>query len=280
MDARQLRPLQARRAPGTPGPTQEELLTQLKKVDVFRAIPSSLLQSLLPTCKFSRPSNGEVIFDSNDQPAVYVVVRGRAFIVSSRGPKWEVPLLTASRGEIFGELSIMLGRQINEARAGELCELIRIDAKDIGKVLAQSQVSSFAMLALVAKRFAILQAALVQTVGTRVRERVFDVILRMAEHATVTDSRGLFIPYRVTQEHLARLVGASRYSVHQALRALAADGQIVTAGRRIILPLKTAPICELPSNEKLRSSREQSTQGQPKRGQRLGIAAAPKQRHP
>jgi CRP-like cAMP-binding protein len=66
-----------------------------------------------------------------------------------------------------------------------------------------------------------------------VRERVELFLARLAAHGGAIDCRGVLLPYRVTQDEIARSVRASRIAVQRALQELRREGKVVIDRRRI-----------------------------------------------
>ncbi|GIU97622.1 MAG: hypothetical protein KatS3mg013_1425 [Actinomycetota bacterium] len=84
-----------------------------------------------------------------------------------------------------------------------------------------------------------LHAALVERVvrtvvelsGLDVAERIERRLGELADRLGRPSPHGRTVPFRLTQEELAALVGTSRESANRAVRALAARGAIVVVGR-------------------------------------------------
>ena len=177
---------------------------------------------------------GQTLFVPGDPPALYVVLSGRVRVGMRRGST-EIPLCSRTVGEVFGESSLLYGRQVNEACAAEPCSLARIDAAHIRRALQRSPAASLALARLLAKRLALLEVQLTQGSGSSVLQRVEFLLERLAAHSQNADRRGVLLPYRTTQAEIAQLVGASRVAVSRALRTLRGSGRITVEGRRIFV---------------------------------------------
>ncbi len=197
-------------------------------------MPESLWRGLQPQCRLVSVTEGDAFFRPGDAPAVYALLRGRAAIRARPAPAIEVDLFLRHPGQLFGEVSLLLGQHANEARALVAATAGRIDAAALRAVLAKSQPTTLALARLIAERMAVAETRLGEVAPRGVKHRLLRALQRLAAEAEMHDSRGWLLP-EVTQEELGRLVGASRVAVNHALGALRTENCIAMAGRRIIV---------------------------------------------
>jgi CRP/FNR family cyclic AMP-dependent transcriptional regulator len=146
-----------------------------------------------------------------------------------------VELFTRGPGQLFGEMSLFLGRQVNEARAVTRVLAIRLDAKAAGAALVRNPVAMHALGVVLAKRAELAEARLSESAIHSVRSRLVLFLERLAKTSGVRDSRGILLPHRLTHNELARLLGVSRESVSRGLAQLRRQGTVSIAGRRLVL---------------------------------------------
>jgi CRP-like cAMP-binding protein len=206
--------------------------TRLARIELLRDFEEPARTSLLEGATRQIVEKNSTIFVPGDPPALYAVMRGRVAITML----WDglrLPLFSRFPGEVFGEISLVFKRQLNEARAAECSEVLRFEARGIHKALEESRSASRAMMRLLAKRMALAEAQTLNGFGGRVRERVELFLARLAAHGGAIDCRGVLLPYRVTQDEIAQSVRASRVAVQRALKQLRREGKVVIDRRRI-----------------------------------------------
>jgi CRP-like cAMP-binding protein len=103
-------------------------------------------------------------------------------------------------------------------------------------VLRHAPATAAEVLRLVAARLHRTSAALEQALALDVPSRVGLRLREIAERHGTPDVDGVRLPARLTQDELARMVGASRETVNRSLMGLAARGLVRTRGRRYVLP--------------------------------------------
>jgi CRP/FNR family transcriptional regulator len=153
-----------------------------------------------------------------------VTVEGREVVVGILGI-----------GDVFGESALLGARSPVEARAVGSAELVVLPLEHVRDILRHHPGTSAELLRLVASRLhrtsRALEEALVGSVTSRISGRLCD----LAEDHGVREIDGVRIPIALTQEELARMVGASREAVNRSLGGLAARGLVRTAGGTIVI---------------------------------------------
>jgi CRP-like cAMP-binding protein len=156
-----------------------------------------------------------------------VVPSGREVVVGLLGP-----------GEVFGELVLLGGGPSPvEARAlGTETAIVALPLEALQEVVRRTPACAEELLRLVASRLhrtaGALEEALAHDVPTRVSLRLRDLA---RSHGTAA-AGGVRLPPRLTQEELARMVGATRESVNRTLSELSARGLVRVEDRRYVLP--------------------------------------------
>jgi CRP/FNR family transcriptional regulator, cyclic AMP receptor protein len=149
----------------------------------------------------------------------------------------EVVVALLGVGDIFGE-SALLGEEPSpvEARAAGGASIVTLPLGSLRAVLRAAPETAEELLRLVTVRLhrtsAALEEALAHDVPTRVRLRLRDLA---RSHGSVS-STGVRLPPRLTQDELARMVGASREAVNRSLVSLSARGLVRVEDRRYVVP--------------------------------------------
>jgi len=156
-----------------------------------------------------------------------VVPNGREVVVGLLGP-----------GDVFGELALLGGGPSPvEARAlGAETAIVALPIETLREVVRRAPASAEELLRLVASRLhhtaGALEEALAHDVPTRVSLRLRDLA---RSHGTAAVN-GVRLPPRLTQDELARMVGATRESVNRTMSSLTARGLVRFEGRCYVVP--------------------------------------------
>jgi len=199
------------------------------------ALPEDLLVKL--ACHSRRLSlrKGDPVFLPGDAAALYVLIRGRVAILAQPTPEVEVELSVRRPYEVFGEGSLFAGTHVEQARALEPVQTLWIDAVSVRLAFETDLRAAPALGVLFARRLLAANERVAELGVRAMTERVLLLLTHLARDCHVSDSRGALITYRLTQDELARLVGASRVAVSHAMRRLREADRITIDGRRIIV---------------------------------------------
>lgn len=184
-----------------------------------------------------RLPHGDVVVRQGDPiDHLFLVTRGvvRLSAVTREGREVVVGLL--GPGDLFGESSLIGQPSPVEARAVGSTDLVPLPLGNVREVMRHHPSTAEELLRLVAARLhrtsRALEEALVATVPARVSNRLRD----LARTHGVATPDGVQIGFPLTQDELARMVGASREAVNRTIAALASRGLVRTAGRRFVIP--------------------------------------------
>ncbi|MBI2239024.1 MAG: Crp/Fnr family transcriptional regulator [Actinobacteria bacterium] len=185
-----------------------------------------------------RVGRGHAITRQGEPVTCLYVVREGAVRLSalSRGGR-EVVVACLCAGELFGELALLgEGPSPVEARALEDTTLLALPVERLRSALASDPDVAAELLGAIAARLRrstqALQDALLLDAGTRLSRRLCE----LARDYGAPASEGVLVRLLLTQEDLARMVGASRETVNKSLAALSSRGLVRTEGRRYVIP--------------------------------------------
>ncbi len=186
-----------------------------------------------------RYGHGDVLVRQGEEiTCLRLVTQGvvRLSAIAPSGREVVVGLLGA--GDAFGELALLGGGPSPvEARAvGDVTSVVALPPEALRAVLQHTPATAEELLRVIAARLhrtaAALEEALAHDVPTRLSMRLRDLA---RAHGTVGEG-GVRLPPRLTQEELARMVGATRESVNRGLADLTGRGLLRVEGRRYVLP--------------------------------------------
>jgi CRP/FNR family transcriptional regulator len=184
-----------------------------------------------------RLPHGDVVVRQGDHTScLFLVSTGVVRLSSVTRDGREVVVALLGAGDLFGE-SALLGRpSAVDARAVGPTEVVVLPIAHVRGVLRHHPSTAEEMLRLVASRLhrtsRALEEALLGTVPARVSSRLRD----LAETHGAAEPDGIHIRVPITQDELARMVGASREAVNRTLGGLTARGLVRTEGRTVVIP--------------------------------------------
>src|ERR1700722_17731937 len=174
----------------------------------------------------------EAFFSQGEKAdSVFYLQRGRAkvTVVSKSGKEATISLL--SQGEFIGEEAIaaVVGQRLATATALTVCTALRIDRKEMIRVIHDEQAFSDLFLAFLLARSMRTQADLVDQLFNSSEKRLARVLLLMAEFGKSPEPQTL-LPV-ITQENLAEMIGTTRSRVSRFMNRFRKLGFIEYNGR-------------------------------------------------
>lgn len=194
-------------------------------------------QRLLSTTQRREFRRGETVVREGDPAdSLHLVSAGRLAVrvTTPRGDTATLKVL--SRGDYFGEVSLLDGREARRTAsvvALETAETHSLSARAFRDLREHHPQVQALVLSLMARRIEELSDRLVEAMYSSLDERVLRRLLELVGIYAEGDVR-VTIP--LTQDHLAELVGAARPSVNVVLQRLVAQ-QVLELGRGRIIVL-------------------------------------------
>lgn len=182
------------------------------------------LEELADHLTESRYAGGTAIYQRDALPErVHILRSGMVELSRDLGGRSSVVQLLQS-GSVFGDVPLFLRTgEPTEARAVDDCIVFSIDSVTLFSLLGRRPMLARRWLVSLAGRMAEMQDRVSDLLAGGLDRQVASWLLREGGEEGVA----------VSQLTLARLLGARRTSVNQALRRLEADGFISTGYRRI-----------------------------------------------
>ena len=157
---------------------------------------------------------GQAIFSQGDEAdSVFYIRKGRAklTVVSKSGREATISLLSA--GDFVGEESVaaVVGFRLASATATTACTVLKIDRREMMRVLREETSISELFVAFLLARSMRTQADLVDHLFNPSEKRLARILILMAEFGKPGEPM-MLIP-RISQEALASMVGTTRSRV-------------------------------------------------------------------
>jgi CRP-like cAMP-binding protein len=183
-----------------------------------------------------RLPHGEVVVRQGDLATCLFLVTEGAFRLSSVTPAGrEVVVALLGPGDVFGEASLLGAASPVEARAIGRSEVVALALPVLREVIDRHAATAEQMLRLVADRLHRTSRALEEALLGDVTARVSSRLRELAESHGVRAPDGVRIRVPLTQDELARMVGASREAVNRTLAGLAARGLVRSRDRTVVI---------------------------------------------
>ena len=178
----------------------------------FGELDPAVISALARRCSTKVLQGGVTLFRGGDVgDALYGIRRGQIAIEVASSAGRRITLSTLGSGDVFGELALLDGRgRSADAVAITSAELFVLHRNDVLGLLNQEPTIGLKLISILCQRLRSLSVQLEQSLTLKLDARLAARLRTLAEDYgwTVT----------ITQEELARSVGATRESVNRQLR--------------------------------------------------------------
>jgi len=168
-------------------------------------------------------AGGTIVFRQGEMPDHVYVLRSGTVELSRRLQGREVTLKRLRAGDPFGDVPLLLrDSEPFDARAVDDCVVLSFESVALYGLLGRNPALARRWLVSVADRMRETQERVSDLLSGSLDGQIASLLLHQPEHTM-----------HVSQDALARLLGARRTSVNQALGRMQAEGLIETAYRRV-----------------------------------------------
>ena len=180
--------------------------------------------------------HGEVIVHQGDaSTCLFLVTDGAVRLSSVTVAGREVVVALLRPGDVFGESALLGNPSPVEARAVGRTTLVAVPLASLRALLERHPAIAEQLLRLVAARLHRTSTALEEALVGDLPSRILGRLRDLAAGHGVQEPEGVRLTVPITQDELARMVGASRESVSRTVGALAARGLVRSGRRRLVL---------------------------------------------
>ena len=183
---------------------------------------------------------GQLFFSQNDPgDGLYLVDSGRVKVCLAQEEDEEVILGLLGPGEYFGEMALIDAEsRSTTAMAYQDCELRFIPKRDFRRLLRESNELAQNLLQGLSERLRSANDLIAALATQDVTGRVTRLLLQYAD----IEKSQLVVVEPLTQQDVAKMVGASREMVNRSLQELPRRGLIERKEGRIVLSGFAAPL--------------------------------------
>ena len=183
-----------------------------------------------------RLPHGEVIVRQGDRvSSLFLVNAGAVRLSSVTASGREIVVGLLCRGDLFGESALLGDPSLVRAQAVGPTTVLALPIASMRAMLERTPATAEELLRLIAARLHRTSAALEDAMAADLPSRVVGRLRELADDHGVPGPHGVRLRIPLTQDELARMVGASRESVNRTVGALAARGVVRSGGGRFVI---------------------------------------------
>ena len=204
----------------------------MRDVILFRDLPPAELDLLSRQVTHRRYPKNALIFSQGDPgDGLYIVAEGHVSINRQNPFGDELIFGLYEPGEYFGELALFDGEPRSAAAvAVDDCTLLFLSRTAFRQFVQRHPSAVFLCLAVVAKQLRRCTDLADEIALLDIRSRLARRLVRLANDGVIEGGNVPQRSFRITQQHLANMLGATRESVNKHLNSLV-DGGIIRLER-------------------------------------------------
>lgn len=209
----------------------------MRRAPLFAGLDQESAESLIAQMTTTHMERGDILFHAGDPgDRLYVLGEGKIKLGQSSPDGRENILAVLGPGEMFGELSLFdPGPRTATATAVAETQVLALSTEQLREYLSGRPQVALTLLAALARRLRRTNESLADLVFNDVPGRVAKALLDLASRFGRPVEEGVMVSHDLTQEELAKLVGASRETVNKALADFAGRGWLRLEARAVLL---------------------------------------------
>ena len=194
-------------------------LDLIRRVPLFSMLTAEQAQSIADAVVKRRFRRGELVVEQGRKSnALFILLNGRARVLTSDTRGREVILAVLESGDYVGEMSLIDNEPHSATvRAEVQTDMLVLQRNDFARCLPENSTLSYAILRGLVRRLRNADRQIESLALLDVYGRVARTLLDMAE----TDAEGVqIIRHKVSRQDMAKVVGASREMVSRVMKDL------------------------------------------------------------
>ncbi len=215
------------------------LVFHLKNTQLFEDLSEGELEELSRITPYKRFQAGEIIYHMEDPADALYFIREGMVKISMYFPNGKEMILgLLGQYDIFGELLLLESeRRPNQAEAVLDTTLIVMPESDFQRLLAQQPRIAMKFIQVMSTNLWKAESRFAEVGAFDAPGRLANLLLRLAKDFGVPGERGTVIDLTLTQQDLAKMIGATRETVSHCLARLLEYGAV----RRRRAPITVNP---------------------------------------
>ncbi len=192
----------------------------LKEVPLFQGMTAEQLHQIIPLLRPRLFQTDDILLQTN-RPGeeAFLIVSGTVRVIHEPGEGKRVILAILGKGQLVGEMSFMDSQGHSASViAQETTRTLSINRDAFWRCLREIPTMSYELAEVLSRRVRVANAHIAAMATLDVRQRIARHLITFAEeYGEQTGDGGIRIPFRLTQQDLADLVGATRIHVNMVL---------------------------------------------------------------
>jgi CRP/FNR family transcriptional regulator len=204
------------------------LVWHLKNTKLFEDLSPEELDQLSKITPYKRFAAGDIIYHMEDPADAVYFIRDGMVKISMYFPNGkEMILAILGQYDIFGELLLLPSeRRPNQAEAVMDTTLIVLPERDFQRLLQQQPRIAMKFMQVMTTQLWQAQSRFAEVGAFDAPGRLANLLLRLANDFGVPGERGTVIDLNLTQQDLAKMIGATRETVSHCLARLLEYGAV------------------------------------------------------
>jgi CRP/FNR family transcriptional regulator len=204
------------------------LVWHLKNTKLFEDLSADELEQLAKITPYKRFKAGDIIYHMEDPADALYFIRDGMVKISMYFPNGkEMILALLGEYDIFGELLLLPSeRRPNQAEAVMDTTLIVLPETDFQRLLTQEPKIAMKFIKVMSTNLWKAESRFAETGAFDAPGRLANLLLRLANDFGGQHERGTMIDLNLTQQDIAKMIGATRETVSHCLARLLEYGAV------------------------------------------------------
>ena len=209
----------------------------LNYIPLFKSLSPEDRAELATLLRVQRVKKGEVLFRKESEGStLYIIQEGAIKIVLSSKLGDEMIVTIFSKGDFFGEMSLLDGMPRSaDAVAIEPSRLLLLNRSDFLRFLKKNDAAMETILSSLSIRLRKTDDLLGDASFLNIPARFAKKLLEIGETFGRKEGDSMQISLRLSQKDLADMIGATRESINKELRTLREKGLVSTTDKAICI---------------------------------------------
>jgi CRP-like cAMP-binding protein len=217
--------------------TTEEMMAALAQSALFKDVGDNALRLLAERAASARYGKGQLIFQEGDRAeALFILIEGAVKITVMSLDGEQMVLTTLGPHDIFGELALLDGKPRSAtAEVLQDTRVLAITREAFLTVLEKDRRLVETVFQSLGELLRRLTQRAADFVFLDLHGRVAKLLLELGQRRGEVEGENMTLDLQLTQSDIAAMVGGSRQSVNQILRAFEERGYIDITGRHLVI---------------------------------------------
>jgi CRP/FNR family transcriptional regulator, nitrogen oxide reductase regulator len=205
-------------------------------IPLFSSLKKEDRDALAPICRLQTFEKNDVIFhEGGPADRIYIVVRGRVKIVKAAGIR-DVIIDILGDGELVGAIAVFERMPFPaSAIALDASSVLSVPERDFFALLERRPQMTRHILAGLSLRLMTVNKRIADMTGS-VERRAVRLFLTLAERAGVQRAEGVFLPFALSRQEVADMIGTTLETAIRLMSRWQKEGVVLTEKDGFVIP--------------------------------------------